>query len=52
MIIILICLVSSLWSFKSDQIVNNANVTNDDNAPSFKQQALLVTQETMEEKME
>ena len=43
---------SSLWSFKSDQIVNNANVTNDDNAPSFKQQALLVIQETMEEKME
>ena len=43
---------SSLWSFKSDQIVNNANVTNDDNAPSFKQQALLVIQETMEEKMD
>ena len=43
---------SSLWSFKSDQIVNNANVTNDDNAPSFKQQALLIIQETMEEKME
>ena len=26
----------SLWNFKRDEITNNANVTNDDNAPSFK----------------
>ena len=26
----------SLWDFKRDEIVNNADVTNDDNAPSFK----------------
>ena len=29
----------SLWNFKRDEIVNNANVTNDDNAPSFKYKA-------------
>ena len=29
----------SLWDFKRDEIVNNANVTNDDNAPSFKYKA-------------
>ena len=27
---------TSLWSFKRDDIVNNADVTNDNNAPSFK----------------
>ena len=26
----------SLWNFKRDEIINNANVTNADNAPSFK----------------
>ena len=26
----------SVWNFKRDEIVNNANVTNDDNDPSFK----------------
>ena len=26
----------SLWNFKRDKKINNANVTNDDNAPSFK----------------
>ena len=26
----------SLWNFKRDEITNNADVTNDDNAPSFK----------------
>ena len=26
----------SLWNFKRDEIDDNANVTNDDNAPSFK----------------
>ena len=25
-----------LWGFKRDEIVNNVDVTNDDNAPSFK----------------
>ena len=29
----------SLWGFKRDDIVNNADVTNDDNAPSFKYKA-------------
>ena len=26
----------SLWGFKRDEIVNNADMSNDDNAPSFK----------------
>ena len=26
----------SLWNFKRDKIVNNADVTNDDNTPLFK----------------
>ena len=33
----------SLWGFKRDEIANNANVTNDDNAPSFKYKASLIT---------
>ena len=32
----------SLWDFKRDEIVNNANVTNDDNAPSFKYKASII----------
>ena len=32
----------SLWDFKRDGIVNNADVTNDDNAPSFKYKASLI----------
>ena len=41
----------SLWHFKRDEITNNADVTNDDNAASFKHKAvLLVIQEIMEEK--
>ena len=32
----------SLWGFKRDEIVNNANVTNDDNAPSFKYKAGII----------
>ena len=32
----------SLWNFKRDEIINNANVTNDDNAPSFKYKANLI----------
>ena len=42
----------SLWDFKRGEIVNNADVTNDDNAASFIKQVLLVIQETREEKME
>ena len=38
MIIILIL----LWNFKIDEIINNANVTNDDNAPSFKYKVNLI----------
>ena len=33
----------SLWDFKRDEIVNNADVTNNDNAPSFKYKASLIT---------
>ena len=32
----------SLWNFKRDEIINNANVTNDDNAPSFEYEANLI----------
>ena len=32
----------SLWNFKRDEINNNADVTNDDNAPSFKYKANLI----------
>ena len=32
----------SLWSFKRDDVVNNADVTND-KAPSFKYKASLIT---------
>ena len=31
----------SLWNFGRDEIINNADVTNDDNAPSFKHKASL-----------
>ena len=31
--------LGSLWGFKRDEINNNANVSNDDNAPSFKYKA-------------
>ena len=31
-----------LLDFKRDEIVDNANVTNDDNAPSFKYKANLI----------
>ena len=34
--------LGSLWDFKRDEIVDNANVTNDDNAPSFKYKASLI----------
>ena len=32
----------SLWHFKRDEITNNADITNDDNAPSFKHKARLI----------
>ena len=32
----------SLWNFKRDEIINNADVTNDNNAPSFKYKANLI----------
>ena len=32
----------SLWNFQRDEIINNADVTNDDNAPSFKYKANLI----------
>ena len=32
----------SLWHFKRDEIINNADVTKDDNAPSFKHKASLI----------
>ena len=32
----------SLWDFRRDEIVNNANVTNTDNAPSFKYKASII----------
>ena len=32
----------SLWGFKRDEIANNANVTNNDNAPSFKYKTNLI----------
>ena len=43
----------SLWDFKRDEIVDNANVTNDDNAPLFKYKANLIgNAETKETKKE
>ena len=33
----------SLWGFKRDEVINNENMTNDDNAPSFKYKAGLIT---------
>ena len=32
----------SLWDFKRDEINNNSNVTNDNNAPTFKYKANLI----------
>ena len=34
--------LGSLWDFKREEIVNNANVTNDDNATSFKYKACII----------
>ena len=32
----------SLWNFKRDEIINNEDVTNDNNAPSFKYKASII----------
>ena len=32
----------SLWNFKRDEVTNNADMTNDDNALSFKHKASLI----------
>ena len=43
----------SLWGFKRDEIDNNADVINDDNAPSFKYKASLIAiLKQMEQKKE
>ena len=45
--------LGSLWRFKRDEIDNNANVTNDDNAPSFEYIAnLIANMKHMEQKRE
>ena len=35
--------LGSLWEFKRDDVVNNADVTNGDNDPSFKYKVNLIT---------
>ena len=41
----------SLWNFKRDEIINNADVTNDNNAPFLNiKQVLLVIQRIMGKK--
>ena len=42
----------SLWGFKRDEIANNANVTNNDNAPSFKCNAKFIAMLKQEQKGE
>ena len=32
----------SLWDFKRDEIVHNANLTNDNNSPSFEYKASII----------
>ena len=34
--------LGSLWQFKRDEIINNADVTNDNNAPSFNYKASII----------
>ena len=43
----------SLWNFKRDEITNNADVTNDNNALSFKYKSNLIgnIEKIMEQKM-
>ena len=46
-------LMMMMMNFKRKVIINNADVTNDDNAPSLKYKANLIgNKEIMEEKME
>ena len=43
----------SLWNFKRDELINDADVTNDNNASSFKYKSNLISNtEMMEQKME
>ena len=42
----------SLWGFKRDEIANNANMTNNDNAPSFKCNAKFIAVLKQEQKGE
>ena len=42
MVTIILILQEVLWDFKRDEIVDNAGVTNDDNAPAFKYKASLI----------
>ena len=43
----------SLWGFKRDELTNNADVTNDNNAPSLKYKASIINNtEANETKME
>ena len=42
----------SLWGFKRDEIAINANVTNNDNAPSFKCNAKFIAMLKQEQKGE
>ena len=32
----------SLWGFKIDEVINNADVTNDNHAPSFKYKTIII----------
>ena len=34
--------MGSLWGFKRDEVTNNEDVTNDNNAPSFKYKASFI----------
>ena len=42
----------SLWGSKRDEIANNANMTNDDNAPSFKYKVNLIANTEADETKE
>ena len=40
------------WGFKRDEVIDNANVTNDANAPLFNYKANLIVLKQMEQKKE
>ena len=45
--------LGSLWGFKRDEVTNNSDVTNNNNAPSFKYKAnILIILKQMKQKME